>query len=141
MRSNYAGMKISGLEITRNKTTCRQITTSMQLQNRSFQVVYWKRTAAKCAKLKNARATCAKLLVFIVKYANLRRFRLPSRPGYLSSLQSFPHGQPLRFEISLNNLIITHRGPQLHSDGFRNQRETMPQTTQAHAEPCHASNL
>ena len=73
MRSNYAGMKISGLEITRNKTTCRQVTTSMQLQNRSFQVVYWQRTAAKCAKLKNARATRAKLLVFIVKYANLRR--------------------------------------------------------------------
>ena len=61
MRSNYAGMKIIGLEITTNKTTCRQVTTSMQLQNRSFQVVYWKRTAAKCAKLKNARATRAKL--------------------------------------------------------------------------------
>ena len=61
MRFNYAGMKISGLEITRNKTTCCQVTTSMQLQNRSFQVVHWNRTAAKCAKLKNARATRAKL--------------------------------------------------------------------------------
>ena len=70
MSSNYAGMKISGLEITRNKT-CRQVTTSMQLQNRSFQVVHWNRTAVKCAKLKNARARRAKLLVFIVKYANL----------------------------------------------------------------------
>ena len=71
MRSNYAGMKISGLEITRNKTTCRQVTISMQLQNRSFQVVHWNKTAVKCAKLKNTRATGTKLLVFIVKYANL----------------------------------------------------------------------
>ena len=55
----------------KKKKTTRQVTTSMQLQNSSFQVVYWKRTAAKCAKLKNARATCAKLLVFIAKYANL----------------------------------------------------------------------
>ena len=87
MRSNYAGMKISGLEITRNKTTCRQVTTSMQLQNRSFQAVFFfKRTAAKCAKLKNMRVTRAKLLVFIGKYANLRHCRLPSRHGYLSSL-------------------------------------------------------
>ena len=42
---------ISGLEITRKKT-CRQVTSSMQLQNRSFEVVYWKRTAVKCTKWK-----------------------------------------------------------------------------------------
>ena len=84
MRSNYAGMKISGLEITRNKTTCRQVTTSKQLQNRSFQVVHWNRMAVKCAKLQNVRATRAKLLVVIDKYANLCRSRVPSRPGYLS---------------------------------------------------------
>ena len=57
-------------------------TTKQVISSRFF----FKRTAAKCAKLKNARATRAKLLVFIVKYANLRRSRLPSRPGYLSSL-------------------------------------------------------
>ena len=62
MLSNYT---LSGLEITRKKT-CRQVTISMQLQNRSFQVVYCKGTAAKCTKLKHARAKRAKLLVFIV---------------------------------------------------------------------------
>ena len=62
MLSNYT---LSGLEITRKKTY-RQVTSSMQLQNRSFQVVYWKRTAAKCTKWKHARAKRAKLLVFIV---------------------------------------------------------------------------
>ena len=85
MRSNYAGMKIIGLEITTNKT-CRQVTTSMQLQNRSFQVVHWNKTAVKCAELIHVHAKRAKLLVFIVKYANLRRCRLPSHPGCLSSL-------------------------------------------------------
>ena len=84
MRSNYAGKKLSGLEITRNKTTCRQVTTFMQLQNRSFQVFYWNRTAAKCAKLK-------RLLVFIIKYANLWRSRVPSRPGYFSHFQMGNH--------------------------------------------------
>ena len=80
MLSNYAGMKI------RN-------------ENNIF-----KRTAAKCAKLKNEFATRAKLLLVIVKYANLRRSRLPSRPGYLSSFKLFPHGLPLRVESSLNKL-------------------------------------
>ena len=42
---------ISGLEITRKKT-CRQVTSSIQLQNRSLEVVYWKRTAVKCTKWK-----------------------------------------------------------------------------------------
>lgn len=69
----------------------QNVTTSMQLQNRSFQVVYWKRTAAKCAKLKNSRAKRANLLVFIIKYANLWRSRVPSRPGYLSHFHMGNH--------------------------------------------------
>ena len=36
---------------------------STQLQNRSFQVVEWTRTAAKCTKMKKARAKRAKLLL------------------------------------------------------------------------------
>ena len=49
------------------------LTSSTQLRNMSFHVVGWTRTAAKCTKMKNARAKRAKLLFFIVKYANLFR--------------------------------------------------------------------
>ena len=48
-----------------------KLTSSTQLQNRSFHVVERSRTSAKCPKMKNARARRAKLLFFIVKYANL----------------------------------------------------------------------
>ena len=60
----------------------------MKLQNSSFQVAFWKRMANKCIKLQNASAKRSKLLVFIVKYANMWRSssRLPS------SLKSFQHG-------------------------------------------------
>ena len=34
----------------------------------------WTRTSSKCQKMKNARAKLAKILFFIVKYANLRGF-------------------------------------------------------------------
>ena len=49
------------------------LTSSTQLQNRSFHVVERTRTSATCLKSENARAKRAKLLVFIVKYANLWR--------------------------------------------------------------------
>ena len=92
MRSNYAGMKISGLEITRNKTTCRQVTTSMQLQNRSFQSFIGKELPRNVLNWKNARATRAKLLVVIVKYANLWwRSRVSGRLGYLSHFHMGNH--------------------------------------------------
>ena len=42
-----------------------------QLQNNSFHVVERIRMSAKCKKMKNALAKRAKLLFFIVKYANL----------------------------------------------------------------------
>ena len=62
----------------RDKTSklniCHHIlTSSTQLQNRSIDVMERTRTSAKCLKMKDARAKRAKLLVFSVKYANLRR--------------------------------------------------------------------
>ena len=49
------------------------LTSSTQLQKRSFHVVEGTRTSSKCQKMKNA-----KMLFFIVKYANLWGFLLPS---------------------------------------------------------------
>ena len=50
------------------------LSSSTQLQNRSFHVVERTRTSSKCQKMKNARAKRAKILFFIVKYANLWGF-------------------------------------------------------------------
>ena len=61
-------------------------TSSRQLQNRSFHVVERTRTFSKCQKIKNARAKRAKILFFIVKYANLWGFCSRRRRGCLSSL-------------------------------------------------------
>ena len=47
------------------------LTSSTQLLNRSFHVAERTRASAKCPKMKNARTRRAKLLFFIVKYANL----------------------------------------------------------------------
>ena len=62
------------------------LTSSTQLQNRSFHVVERTRTSAKCQKMKDARAKRAKILFFIVKYANLWGFCCRRRRGCLSSL-------------------------------------------------------
>ena len=64
------------------------LTSSTQLQNRSFHVVERTRTSTKCQKMKNARAKCAKLLFFIVNYADLWGFCCRRRRGCLSSLLS-----------------------------------------------------
>ena len=64
------------------------LTSSTQLQNRSFHVVERTRTSSKCQKMKNARAKRAKILFFIVKYANLSGFCCRRRRGCLSSLMS-----------------------------------------------------
>ena len=64
------------------------LTSSTQLQNRSFHVVERTRTSTKCQKMKNARAKRAKILFFIVKYANLWGFCCRCRRGCLSSLMS-----------------------------------------------------
>ena len=59
---------------------------STQLQDWSFQVVERTRTSSKCQKMKNARAKRAKILFFIVEYANLSGFCCHRRRGCLSSL-------------------------------------------------------
>ena len=51
------------------------LTSSTQLQNRSFHVVERTRTSAKCQKMKNARAKHAKILFFMVKFVG---FLFPS---------------------------------------------------------------
>ena len=58
------------------------LTSSTQLQNRSFHVVERTRTSSKCQKMKYARAKRTKILFSIVKYASLwgfccRRRRAP----------------------------------------------------------------
>ena len=62
------------------------LTSSTQLQNRSFHVVERTRTSSKCQKMKNARAKRAKIVFFIVKYANLWGFCCRRRRGCLSCL-------------------------------------------------------
>ena len=62
------------------------LTSSTQLQNRSFHVVERTRTSLKCQKMRNARAKRAKKLFFNVKYANLWGFCCRRRRGSLSSL-------------------------------------------------------
>ena len=52
----------------------RMLTSSTHLQNRSFHVVERTRTSSKCQKMKNVRAKRAKILFFILKYANLWGF-------------------------------------------------------------------
>ena len=64
------------------------LTSSTQLKNRSFHVVERTRTSSKCQKMKNAHAKRAKILFFIVKYANLWGFYCHRRRGCLSSLVS-----------------------------------------------------
>ena len=73
------------------------LTSSTQLQNWSFHVVERTRTSSKCQKMKNARAKRAKILFFIVKYANLWGFCCRRRRGCLSSL--FFQTQPIKFLI------------------------------------------
>ena len=62
------------------------LTSSTQLQKRSFHVIERTRTSSKCQKMKNARAKRAKILFFIVKYANLWGLCSCRRRGCLSSL-------------------------------------------------------
>ena len=74
---------------TKNSICHHMLTSSTQLQNRSFifHVVGRTRTSSKCQKVKNARAKRAKILFFIVKYANdLWGFCYRRRRGCLSSL-------------------------------------------------------
>ena len=72
----YPGIKFeSGLGDKKTKLNIchHMLTSSKQLQNKSFHVVERTRPSSKCPKMKNARSKCAKVLFFIVKYANLGR--------------------------------------------------------------------
>ena len=81
------------------------LSSSTQLQNRSFDVVERTRTSTKCQKMKNARAKRAKILFFIVKYANLGGFCCRRRRGCLSSLfisfitDAFSFALPVLFSL------------------------------------------
>ena len=65
------------------------LTSSTQLQNRSFHVLERTRTSSKCQR--NEKGTCkaSKILFFVVKYANLWGFCCHRRRGCLSSLLFF----------------------------------------------------
>ena len=93
MCSNYPGIKLEPALFLRfwdNKAKLNichhKATSSTQLQNRSFHVVERTWTSAKCEKINNARAKRAKLLFFVVKYANLWSSRYRRRRSRLSCL-------------------------------------------------------
>ena len=75
-----------GYKKTKLNICHHMLTSSTQPQNRSFHVVERTRTSTKCQKINNARAKRAKILFFIVKYANLWCFCCRRRRGCLSSL-------------------------------------------------------
>ena len=77
-----------GHEKTKLNICHHMLSSSTQLQNRSFHVVERTRTSSKCQEMKNARAKRAKILFFIVKYANLWGFCCRRRRDCLSSLKS-----------------------------------------------------
>jgi len=77
---------------------------STHLQNSSFHVVERTRMATKCQKMKNARAKRAKILFFIVKYANLWGFCCRRRRGCLSSLLSYACAQ--LYDLGINGRLF-----------------------------------
>ena len=93
MCSNYPGIKMKPAQRLGHKRTklniCHHMLTSFtHLQNRSFHVVERTRTSSKCQMMKNARGKRAKILFFIVKYADLWGSCCRRRRSCLSSLPS-----------------------------------------------------
>ena len=88
------------------------LTSCTQLQNRSFNVVERTRTFSKCQKMKNARAKRAKILFFIVKYANLWAL-LPSS-SWLLKLRIIWCSR----KIFCRGSIVRHRGSVIFSASF-----------------------
>ena len=76
------------------------LTSSTQLQNRSFHVIERTRTSSKCQKMKYARAKRAKILFSIVKYANLWVFFCRRR--HLSSLKIDCRNAKLHFQMTFS---------------------------------------
>ena len=92
MCSNYPGIKLEpalGKSEDKKKTKINichdMLTSSSQMQNRSFHVVGRTRTSSKCQKMKNARAKRAKILFSLVKCANLWGFCYRRRRGCLKA--------------------------------------------------------
>ena len=73
-----------GYKKTKLNICHHMLTSSTQLQNWLFHVVERTRTSSKCQKMKYASGKRAKILFFIVKYANLWGFCCRSRRGCLS---------------------------------------------------------
>ena len=91
MRSKYPGINFEpalGTGEDKLNICHHMLTSSTQLQNRSFHVVERTRTSTKCQKKKEEKCTCkaCKNTVFIAKYANLWGFCCRRRRGCLSSL-------------------------------------------------------
>ena len=78
-----------GHEKTKLNICNHMLTSSTQLQNRSFHVAERTRTSSKCQKMKYARAKRAKILFLIVNYANLG-FLLSSSSSSSSWLLKLP---------------------------------------------------
>ena len=78
------------------------LTSSTKLQ---IHVVGRTRTSSKYPKMKNARAKRAKILFFIVKYANLRRFSLPLS-SWLLKLSSIARRQQQQQRHKLRILYV-----------------------------------
>ena len=108
-----------GHEKTKLSICHHTFTSSTHLQNWSFHVVERTRTSSKCQKMKNARAKRAKILSFIVKYANLWGFCYRHRRGSLSSLlsQFRPLAKPPLFTATCRRglTLSLPRGSQLTS--------------------------
>ena len=101
-----------GHKKTKLKICHHMLTSSTQLQNRSFHVVEKTRTSTKCQKMKNARAKRAKILFFFVKYANLCCFCCRRRRGCLSSLMQGVNNLSLVDTIGFHFIAIaTNLGP------------------------------
>ena len=100
----------SGHKKTKINICHYMLTSSTQLQNRSFHVAERTRTSTKCQKMKNARAKRAKILFFIVKYANLWGFCCRRLRGCLSSLMVlYPPDKSLSRERAVwNDCRITN---------------------------------
>ena len=89
-----------GHKKTKLNISHHMLTSSTQLQNRSFHVVERTRTSSKCHKMKYAGAKRAKILFSIVKYANLCGFCCRRRS--VSSLKIDCRNAKLHFQMTFS---------------------------------------
>ena len=97
---------------TKLKICHHMLTSSTQLQNRSFHVVERTRTSSKCQKMKYARAKRAKILFFMVKYANLWGFCCRRCRGCLSSLLCLS-GRVMNVQKCVSLIFLSHTANQI----------------------------